>query len=126
VLDISGGARILIFGPYIHLPPSLWTAQVWLGLSAEASGHKFLIEVYSGEQLAAASLQPAAGGIFAVDLNFSLDEPNAEGLEIRIIVTDDNAKGRLAFGEVVLTPVGTRSSEIATEWAQKAKAMLDL
>lgn len=126
VLDLSGGARILIFGPYIHLPPSPWTAKVRLAVSPEAAGHVLMIEAYSGRQLAAATLQPHAGGIFTTDLSFSLGEPSAEGLEIRVTVTEDNAKGQLAFGQVLLTPMGVREPEVATEWAQEAKTMLGL
>lgn len=125
-LDLSGGARILIFGPYIHLPPSPWTAQVRLAVSPEAAGHVLMIEAYSGRQLAAATLQPPGGGIFTTDLSFSLGEPSAEGLEIRVTVTEDNAKGQLAFGQVVLTPVGAREPDVATDWAAEAKTIFGL
>jgi hypothetical protein len=126
VLDLSGGARILIFGPYIHLPPSPWTAQVRIAVSPEAAGHVLMIEAYSGRQLAAATLQPPGGGIFTTDLSFSLGEPSPDGLEIRVTVTEDNAKGQLAFGQVALTPMGVREPEVASDWNQEAKTMLGL
>ena len=126
MLDLSGGARILIFGPYIHLPPSAWTAQVRLAVSPDAAGHVLRIEAYSGRQLAAATLQPPAGGIFVTDLHFSLGEPSPAGLEIRVTVTEDNAKGRLAFGQVALTPVGAGRPEVTTDWGQETKTMLGL
>lgn len=103
ILDLSGGARIIVFGPYIHLPPGSWTARVYLGLSPEAAGHTLLIDAYAGAELAAASLQPASGGIYATDVNFALDEESCEHpVEIRVTVTQHDAKGQLAFGRVVL------------------------
>jgi hypothetical protein len=125
-LDVSGGARILIFGPYIHLPPCPWTAQVRLGFSQEAAGHVFLIDAYSDRQLAAATLKPPSGGIYVADLSFSLGEPSGQGFQIRVAVSEDNAKGQLVFGEVVLTPVAAATPQIDAEWAHEAKATLGL
>jgi hypothetical protein len=104
VLDLSGGARALIYGPDIHLPAGFWSAEVYLGVSAEATGCTLLIEAYAGAQLAAASLQPGSGGIFRTDLNFVLDESCRHGVEIRVAVTQDDGTGQLAFGRVVLQP----------------------
>lgn len=125
-LDISGGARILIFGPYIHLPPCPWTAQVRLGFSEGAAGHVFLIDAYSDRQLAATTLKPPSGGIFVADLSFSLGEPSGQGFQIRVAVTEDNAKGQLVFGEVVLTPAGAPTPQIDAEWAHEARTTLGL
>ena len=125
-LDISGGARILIFGPYIHLPPCPWTAQVRLGFSEGAAGHVFLIDAYSDRQLAATTLQPPSGGIFVADLSFSLGEPSGQGFQIRVAVTEHNAKGQLVFGEVVLTPAGAPTPQVDAEWAHEARTTLGL
>ena len=126
VLDVSGGPRILIFGPYIDLPPTSWTAQVRLAVSPEAAGGVFMVEAYSGQQLAAATLRPPSGGIFVTDLSFSLAEPSPRGLEFRVTVTEADAKGRLAFGQVVLTPASAQQPEIATEWAEETSLVLGL
>lgn len=104
IMDLAGGARVLVYGPYIHLPTGHWTAQVYLGVSPEAAGQMLLIEAYAGAPLAAASLQPPSGGIFTAEVGFAVGEPVGQGLEIRVCVAQDDAQGRLAFGRVELRP----------------------
>jgi hypothetical protein len=123
ILDLAGGARILVYGPYIRLPPGSWTAQVYIGLSPEAAGHTLLIDVYAGGELAAASLQPAAGGIFVTEVSFALDEACEHPVEVRVVVTQHDAKGRLAFGRVVLQPQAMRRPDAIAELADFSAAL---
>lgn len=125
ILELEGGARILVYGPYIRLPPGSWTAQVYIGLSPEAAGHTLLIDVYAGGELAAASLQPAAGGIFVTEVSFALDEACEHPVEVRVVVTQHDAKGRLAFGRVVLQPRAMRRPDAIAE-LEDFSAALDL
>lgn len=112
ILDLGGGQRTLIFGPYMHLPPSSWNAQVYVGVSPEAVGQTLLIEAYAGGELAAVSLQPGSGGIFATEVSFAVDEEiAARPIEIRVSITQHDAQGRLAFGRVVLRPQAMRSPD---------------
>jgi hypothetical protein len=124
VLDVSGGARILIYGPYIRLAPGPWVAQVYLGFSADAAGQTFLIDVFAAGQLAATSLRPTRGGALTAELHFFLTERIDQGVEIRVTVPNDDAKGRLAFGHVVLTPANRRHPDAGTEWEEEVRAVL--
>ena len=110
-LSLAGGRRVLIYGPYIHLPRGSWTARVILGFSPEAVGHTFLIDVFADAQLAATTFQPGSAGIYNADLTFSLGEPRGLGIEIRIMVESDGARGQLAFGQVVLRPLTMRGAD---------------
>ena len=127
-LDVSGGTRILIYGPYIHLPAGSWMARVILGFSPEAAGHSFYVDAYSGGQRALAhrSFQPMRAGVYTLDIDFSLDEPSGLGLEIRVFVSSDNARGQLAFGHVILRPLAMRQSDAVTGSLDDFRAALDL
>jgi hypothetical protein len=125
-LDVRGGIRILIFGPYIHLPAGSWTARVLLGFSPETAGHTFLIDAYSGGQLSSTSFQPERGGVYTVDLNFSLGEPSGQGVEIRVWVWGDYARGQVAFGHVTLRPIAMRQPDAIVGSQEDFRAVLDL
>jgi hypothetical protein len=109
-LDAAGGSRILIYGPYIHLPRGSWTARIVLGFSPEAVGHAFTVDIFSAGVLAAATIQPEAAGIYSRDLSFSVDAAHGQGLEARVAVASANARGQVAFGHVVLQRVAARDA----------------
>jgi hypothetical protein len=127
-LDLCGGTRILIYGPYIHLPSGSWLARVVLGFSTEAAGHTFLVDAYSGGQLPLAyrSIQPMKGGVYSVDIDFSLDEPSGLGLEIRVVISSDSAQGQLAFGHVALRPLAMRQPDAVIGSQEDFRTVLDL
>ena len=125
-LDVRGGLRILTFGPYIHLPAGSWTARVVLGFSPETAGHTFLVDAYSGRQLASTSFQPERAGVYTVDINFSLDEPSGHGVEIRVWIWGDYARGQVAFGHVLLRPLATRQPDSTTGTHDNFRSVLNL
>jgi hypothetical protein len=125
-LEAAGGARYLTYGPYIHLPPGSWNAQVVLGFSQDTAGHTFLIDACADRQIAATSFQPEGAGIYTIEINFSLGEPSGHGLEIRVMVVSERARGQIAFGHVVLTPVALRHPDAAQADQQDFRAVLAL
>jgi hypothetical protein len=128
VLEVSGSACVapLIYGPYIHLPPGSWTARVLLGFSSEAAGHTFLVDACAGRQLACTSFQPGKAGVYTADINFALDEPSGHGLEIRVWVGSDYARGQLAFGHVILRPLAMRQPDAIIGSQDDFLSVLDL
>jgi hypothetical protein len=125
-LDVSGGARNLIFGPYIHLPPGTWIACAVLGFSKEATGHIFLVDVAAGPRLGLARLQPSSAGIFDVNITFSLEAQTNTEVELRVMVGEDCARGELAFGHVILTPLLPQGPENLSAPERNFIAVLDL
>ena len=127
-LEASKGSPIcpIIYGPYIHLPAGSWTARVVLGFSPEASGHTFLVDAFSGRQLGSTSFQPERAGVYTVDINFSLDEPAGQGLEIRVWVWTDRARGQVAFGHVILRPLAMRQPDVIAGSQDDFRTVLDL
>lgn len=102
-IDAAGGARILVYGPYIQLPAGRWTARVVLGFSPETAGSSFVVDAFAeGGQLAIVAIDPERGGVYAADIDFEITEAHSTGLEIRVTVASEHARGRLALGHVVL------------------------
>jgi len=127
LIDVSGGARCLIYGPYIHLPPGSWNARLVLGFSREATGHIFLVDACCcDQQLAATSFRPDSTGIQTAEISFSLGEKTGQGVEVRVMVLDEHAKGQLAFGHVTLTPLALEHFDGATQARDNFEAVLDL
>jgi hypothetical protein len=127
LIDVSGGARCLIYGPYIHLSPGSWNARVVLGFSRDAAGHIFLVDACcSDRQLAATSFQPDTAGVQTLELNFSLGEATSQGVEIRVMVLGERAKGQLAFGHVTLTPLALHHADAAIQFRGSFEAVLHL
>jgi hypothetical protein len=113
LIDVAGGGRVLIYGPYIHLPRGSWTARVVVGFSQEAAGHTYLIDVFADGQLASTTFQPDGAGVYNADLTFSLGDPSGKGVEVRVMVVSDNARGQIAFGHAVLRPLALRRADPA-------------
>jgi hypothetical protein len=128
VLDVQGGIRTLIFGPYIHVPAGSWLARAVLGFSPEAAGHTFYVDVYSGGQTALAhrTFQPMKAGVYTVDIDFSIDEPAGLGLEVRVFVWDEFARGQLAFGHVMLRPLAMRQPDVISGSQEDFRTVLGL
>jgi len=108
------------------LPAGSWTARVLLGFSPEAAGHTFLVDAYSGGQLSSTSFQPQRAGVYTVDLNFSIGEPSGQGVEIRVWVWGDYARGQVAFGHVILRPIAMRQPDAIVGPQEDFRAVLDL
>lgn len=125
ILEIPEGASVVFRGPYIQLPPGSWTARVHLGFSQEAVRYAYVVEIHAEHQLVAAPMQPQQPGIHAVDLGFGLGESGAQGIEFRINIASPEARGRLAFGHVMLTPAAMLHPEAATDWEEEFRATLD-
>jgi hypothetical protein len=125
-LDVSGGARYLLFGPYIDLPSGSWTARVVLGFSPETAGHSFVVDAFAGRQLGATTVVPASGGIYTTEVTFTLGEQSGLGAEIRVMVASEIARGQLAFGRVELRPLATREPDVALGVSPEFRSVLDL
>jgi hypothetical protein len=113
-MDITGRARILIYGPGLFLPTGGWTAAISLGLSREAAEMSYMVEVFNGMQLAQTKIVPQGGERFVeVVLNFSVDDSFEPQKLIQIRIWNERAAfdGRIAIGHIKLT----RQSDVPTE-----------
>lgn len=103
-VDITGRARVLVYGPFINLPPGSWSATIVLGFSAEAAGMSFMVEVFAGRQLSHTRVEPSAEEIMEANLHFLIDNSVDQPLQIRIFNERAAFDGRLALGYVTMVP----------------------
>ena len=104
VEELTGGARILYYGPYFHLPAGLWKARMTVGFSAGARRVPLSVEVYNGTRLLALAIMAAhQEGIYHASFEFNLDDA-LQPIEIRIRSDRGAIEGRLALGKIELIP----------------------
>lgn len=106
-VDITGRARVLVYGPFINLPPGSWSANVVLGFSAETAGMGFVVEVFAGRQLCRTRVEPSAEEIVETNLHFVIDNSIDQPVQIRIFSERATFDGRLALGYVNMVPQAT-------------------
>jgi hypothetical protein len=110
-VDITGRARVLVYGPYLNLPPGDWSANVVLGFSAETAGMSFLIDVCAGRSLSSTRLESTGARIAEVNLHFVIENTLDQPIEVRVLSERAAFDGRLALGQVTLRPQATVRSE---------------
>jgi hypothetical protein len=126
-IDVAGGSRYLIYGPYIHLPPGSWSARIVLGFSTEAVGNIFLVDAcYANRQIGAVSFRAENAGMHTAEINFSLSDAGGQGVEIRVMVMSEQAHGWLAFGQASLTPLSLSHPDAAKLPSEGFEAVLEL
>jgi hypothetical protein len=112
VIDLAGGIRNLLFGPYIALPPGAWTSTVTLAVSREAAGMSFGVEVIAGPRcvcLCHTSIVPDERGLCQANLAFTVEASTDQPISLRVANLLPASSGRLALGQVVLnTQTGAR------------------
>ncbi len=114
-IDVTGRGRILVFGPYVNLPPGQWSATIVIGFSAETAGNSFVVEVIAGTQLCHERVQPAGEQVVEIKLQFTIDDAISQPVEIRLISERAAFDGRLVLGYVSLAP----RREVRTETHQQ-------
>jgi hypothetical protein len=117
-VDVTGRARILLYGPDVSLPPGSWSANVVLGFSAETAGMSFTVEVFAGRPLCITQLRPAVAQVLEANLHFTIENTVEQQVEIRVISERPAFDGRLALGQVTLTPQATVHGETEQYLAQ--------
>jgi len=105
-VDITGGARFLIYGPYITLPPGSWSATVALGFSKEAAEIGYVVDFVAGTQLSHVRIEPGSERQMEVDLHFTIDKPLDQPIVMRVASERAAFDGRLALGHVTLSTHG--------------------
>ncbi|HEY1941197.1 MAG TPA: hypothetical protein VGH40_03655 [Roseiarcus sp.] len=108
VADVTGGARILYYGPYFHLPRGNWGARLMIGFTEDARGIPFSIEVHAGLLLARATMQSIGKGVFHASFQFAHEAPQ-NPVEIQVRSDQGAIGGKVALGRVEfnLLPAGS-------------------
>jgi hypothetical protein len=104
LIEVAGRARIVAYGPYLPIPAGTWRATAWLGFSPDIGRLPFILEIDSGGGVSRGFFEAERGGIFTLDLDFSVADP-LHPLELRLITQDSALEGQAALIEVRLDPV---------------------
>jgi hypothetical protein len=117
-VDVSGGERYLLFGPYIALPIGNWSATIALAVSRAATDLSFRVEAAAGPDcrcLGEATFQAARSGVCKVVFDFAVDETTVQPIQIRVFNRRMAFRGELAFGQAVLQRRRLVSAKVAAE-----------
>ena len=117
-IDIGDAPRLLFDGPWIGLPPGHWAASVTLAVSREISTARFDIAIHASDHpgpLATTSIVPDGRGLGSATLLFTVAPTSGQTIAFAIVSALPAPGGRLALGNVVLTPGPTEGAGIPAE-----------
>jgi hypothetical protein len=101
-LSMLGPARILAYGPYLHLPPGEWVANVEFEVGDNASGNSLFADVVVGNVLRGALTKLPSSGEFQFEMPFAITEPRTP-IELRLAIKEGAIEGWLDLKMVTLT-----------------------
>lgn len=103
IIDITGPARILLYGPYLCLPAGHWTVSIVIAFSADAMDTPLLVGLYAAEiPLGEVSVRACAAGWFTVDFPVEVHDPT-QPIELRIATLEGAIEGEIAVGRAEFT-----------------------
>lgn len=100
--NMLGPARILAYGPYLHLPAGDWVATIEFRIGDNFSGNSLFAEVVAGDVLHAAATKLPSQGEFQFEMPFSITEPRTP-IELRLTIKEGAIEGWLDLAMVTLT-----------------------
>jgi hypothetical protein len=101
--DLTGPARAVLFGPYMHLPVGDWTARVEFEVEDAVSGVEAMTDVRINEVVTEKSFIMPAKGIFAYGLDFQIADPHLP-VEIRLFIQKSAIEGVFLPRSVRIAP----------------------
>jgi hypothetical protein len=100
-IDLTGRARHIIYGPYLHLPRGRWMATAEFIVRGNYSGNELLADIAIGQEVTAAVAPLPERGAFTFDIGFEVTEPR-NPIEIRLAIKRGAIEGSLELLRVVL------------------------
>lgn len=95
-VEVTGRARIIFYGPYLHLPRGRWKVRGLMGFSKDIRGMPFTIEVASTELLGRARIFAERGGIFDFEFEANVTAPH-EPIEVRTMSEQGAIEGHMGL-----------------------------
>jgi hypothetical protein len=104
-VEVAGAARILYYGPYLHVPEGIWTVVATLCFSDDLESTTFSLELVAGSTpLARARVKPKRSGTFYAPFEVAIPQTD-EPIELRISTDQGSIFGRMALIDVAFKPV---------------------
>ncbi len=117
-IEIGEAPGLLFDGPWIGLPPGNWAASVTLAVSRDINGARFDIGIHANDHagpLATTSIVPDGRGLGSATLLFAVGPACGETIAFTVVSAAPAPGGRLALGNVVLTPGPTEDLGVPAE-----------
>lgn len=125
-IDLTGRARLLMFGPYIYLPPGLWTIDVRFEIDPEHREVPLRMEWGSGEDYVEASEHLSQPGTYVITLERTW--ATAEAAQFRLWLEQARFQGHLRIidctvrGSRPLLSIPVTSADLDKRKAQQNSA----
>ena len=91
-VDLTGPARALLYGPYLHLPAGNWIARFEFEIAGALSGVETVTDIRIHEVVTQRTLAMPASGFFAYELGFRVADPG-KAVEIRLFMKRSAIEG---------------------------------
>jgi hypothetical protein len=103
IIDMTGPARCLYYGPYLHLPLGPWEGFLYLGCTDQVSDVRLRMDIYSDAIDAVFVTRLTKGGIYRMPISFAVGDVR-NPIQVRIFIDRGEIDGLFAFKQVVLRP----------------------
>jgi hypothetical protein len=104
VLDLTGPARVLCYGPYFRLPPGHWKARVKLAFSPRCKDAPLALEMHGEARHGRCRFRVPGAGLYEAVFPFVIPSPR-EAIEIRLVSERGAIEGALGIEHATLTPI---------------------
>jgi hypothetical protein len=104
VIDVTGPARCIFYGPYLHLPIGQWEGQVTLGFSEDISDNYLRVEVFTDAPQIEYISKVNQPGVFEMPIAFEVKDPR-KPLQLRVFMDRGEISGKIGLPYVTLRPV---------------------
>ena len=103
VLDLTGRARIVAYGPYYHVPAGRWRMQAFLAISPSACGRLFSLGLYGATELGSFEFQPEQPGFFVASMSVYI-RSSLERVECRLAICRGAIDGSIGLDRIEFRP----------------------
>jgi hypothetical protein len=103
-IELLGPARFLAYGPYLHLTPGRWSAEVVLEIAENHSGNQLYVDAYAGKILSIINAPLAPQGTYRFRISFNIDDA-LEPVQLRFQTMSGAIEGVITLNRVELTKV---------------------
>ncbi len=104
VVDLIGPARMLFHGPYLHLPPGRYEAEIIVAIAGHDADASFRVEVHAGQAcLARARFKSSRPGSFSGRFSFVHPHVGAE-IQAQFIAERGAINGKFSLQQISFMP----------------------
>lgn len=108
-IELTGPARFIICGPYLHLPEGRWRMTIEIGVEECYSDNRLGADIFSQDILEAVEFRLPPNGDYAFDLEFQVVNTLAP-VELRVQLLTGAIEGRLTLRSVELRSLGAEDA----------------